>query len=164
MKHAHASAGNDKDDDAGGSGRAEAAEAGGMAKKKGSYHMPLVTYARTPYVVTAPREALAMLLRSGVAVVLNMLLRERAAATHSGLMDALEGVFPVFKRDDATTWRQLCANGAKHAMLLQPGWAGAQGRRGRWAQKSCAPGGGAGRSKKVRGALLQNHLLLSMVT
>ncbi len=102
----------------------EAAEAGGMAKKKGSYHMPLVTYERTPYVATAPREALAMLLRSSVKVVPNMLLRERAAATHSGLMDTLEGVFPVFKRDDATTWRQLSANWAKHAMLLQHHWLG----------------------------------------
>ncbi len=36
------------------------------------------------------------------------------------------------------------------------GWAGAQGRRGaggRGAQKSCSLGGGAGRSKKVGGAL-----------
>jgi hypothetical protein len=38
---------------------------------------------------------------------------------------------------------------------LHAGWAEAQGRRGRGAQKSCAPGGGAGRSKKVGGALLR---------
>jgi hypothetical protein len=81
--------------------------------------MPVVMYARKTYVVETPKKTLLNLLKFGVAVVPDMLSRERAAATNSGLMSALEGVFPGFKRDDATTWRQLRENGAKHAMLLQ---------------------------------------------
>jgi ectoine hydroxylase-related dioxygenase (phytanoyl-CoA dioxygenase family) len=81
--------------------------------------MPVIAYVRDAYVADTAKKALRNLLEFGVAVVPGMLSQERAAATHSGLMGALEGVFPGFKRDDATTWRQLRQNGAKHAMLLQ---------------------------------------------
>ena len=33
---------------------------------------------------------------------------------------------------------------------MHENWQGGQGRRGRGAQKSCAPDGGAGRSKNVK--------------
>jgi hypothetical protein len=83
------------------------------------YRLPPPQYARSAYVAVAPDDVLHMLLRYGVAVVPNVLSRERAAEVHAGLMGALEGAFPGFGRDAPETWRLLRDNGAKHAMLLQ---------------------------------------------
>jgi hypothetical protein len=91
------------------------------------YYLPAPMYERERFLCATrdPDEVFAKLLRYGVAIVPEVLSPERAQTSYNGLMDALESVFPAFKRDDRSTWRQLRDNGAKHAMLLQThglGW------------------------------------------
>ena len=89
------------------------------------YYLPPPVYERERFLVRDAHDAMQKLMRYGVAVVPDVLSCERAEASYSGLMDALESVFPAFKRDERASWRQLRDNGAKHAMLLQThglGW------------------------------------------
>lgn len=91
----------------------------------GKYTLPPPVYERERFLATEPSDVMEKLERYGIAIVPSVLDEAKCQIAFDGLMDALEGVFPDFKRDEPITWRALRDNGAKHAMLLQThclGW------------------------------------------
>jgi hypothetical protein len=91
----------------------------------GKYILPPPVYERDRFLATDPADVMEKLVRYGMVVVPSVLDETKCQAAFDGLMEALEGVFPDFKRDEPSTWRALRDNGAKHAMLLQThglGW------------------------------------------